>query len=76
MAAEVVAASGCEVSRPGPAGRPHLDLRRAATLQLAAAGVGEVRSLGPCTRCSPELSWSYRREGRAAGRNIAYVWRR
>ena len=76
VAGEVVAASGPEVSRPGPAGRPHLDLRLAATLQLAAAGVSSVRALGPCTRCRPELSWSYRREGRAAGRNIAYVWRR
>jgi YfiH family protein len=76
VAAEVVSGSGAEVALPGPAGRPHLDLRRAATLQLAAAGVTAVRALGPCTRCHPELSWSYRREGRAAGRNIAYVWRR
>lgn len=76
VAGEVIAASGADVARPGPAGRPHLDVRRAAALQLAAAGVETVRTLGPCSRCNPDLSWSYRREGRAAGRNIAYVWRR
>ena len=75
VAAEVIAASSPEVAVPGPSGRPHLDLRRAAALQLAAAGVEAVRMLGPCSRCHPELSWSYRREGKAAGRNIAYVWR-
>lgn len=76
VAAEVTAASAPDAAVPGPAGRPHLDLRRAAALQLAAAGVEPVLALGPCSRCHPELSWSYRREGRAAGRNIAYVWRR
>jgi YfiH family protein len=76
VADAVVAASGAEVAQPGPAGKPHLDVARAVELQLRRAGVDDVRRLGPCTRCHPELLWSYRREGAKAGRNIAYVWLR
>ncbi|HXT51881.1 MAG TPA: polyphenol oxidase family protein [Thermoanaerobaculia bacterium] len=75
VAAPVVAASGEEVSHPGPAGKPHLDVARAVELQLRREGIEDVRRFGPCTRCHPELLWSYRREGAKAGRNIAYVWR-
>jgi YfiH family protein len=74
VAAPVVAASAAEVAVPGPAGRPHLDLRRAVQIQLARAGVRDVRLVGPCTRCEADLLWSYRREGAKAGRNIAFVW--
>jgi len=74
VAASVVGSSGVEVARPGPAGKPHLDVARAVELQLRREGVEEVRRFGPCTRCHPELLWSYRREGAKAGRNIAYVW--
>jgi copper oxidase (laccase) domain-containing protein len=28
-----------------------------------------------CTRCRPEILWSYRRDGVGAGRNLALVWR-
>jgi YfiH family protein len=77
VAAQVVAASGEEVSTPGPAGKPHVDVARAVELQLRRAGIADVRRLGPsCTRCDPELLWSYRRDGAKAGRNIAYVWMR
>jgi purine-nucleoside/S-methyl-5'-thioadenosine phosphorylase / adenosine deaminase len=76
VAEAVVAASGAEVAHPGPAGKPHLDVALAAELQLRRAGIADVRRLGPCTRCHPELLWSYRREGAKAGRNIAYIWMR
>ncbi len=75
VAARVVAASAPEVVLPGPAGRPHLDLPAAARRQLAAAGVGQVHVLGHCTRCDAERLWSYRRQGRAAGRNLGFIWR-
>jgi YfiH family protein len=75
VAERVVAASGPEVVIPGPTGRPHLDLPHAARLQLAAAGVGEVNVLPRCTRCDTEKLWSYRREGKRAGRNMAFIWR-
>jgi len=76
VAAQVVAASGEEVATPGPAGKPHLDVARAVEIQLRRAGIADVRRFGPCTRCEPELLWSYRREGAKAGRNIAYIWMR
>ena len=74
VAAQVVAASGEEVATPGPAGKPHLDVTRAVEIQLQRAGVTDVRRFDSCTRCKPELLWSYRREGAKAGRNIAYIW--
>jgi YfiH family protein len=74
VAEPVIAASAEEVATPGPRGRPHLDLRRAAMLQLYRAGVTDVRLLGPCTRCHPDQLWSYRREGARAGRNVGFIW--
>jgi YfiH family protein len=76
VAASVAAASGAGVAVAGPAGRPHLDLPGAVRLQLEAAGVGEVIVLPRCTRCDEAALWSYRREGRRAGRNFAFIWRR
>ena len=54
-------------------GTPSLDLGAAATAQLEALGV-EVARLDPCTRTTAELH-SYRRDGAAAGRQAAVVWR-
>jgi polyphenol oxidase len=81
VAAQVAAASSpTVVSRPGALSdgdaKPHLDLVAAARNQLAALGVAEVRAIAACTRCHPELLWSYRRHGRGAGRNHAFVWKR
>ncbi len=76
VAGQVVAASGPEVAIPGPAGKPHLDLPGAARLQLEKAGVGQVIVLPRCTRCDEEKLWSYRREGKGAGRDIGFIWRR
>jgi len=76
VAAAVVAAARRDVSRPGPRGRPHLDLAAAVAAQLAAAGVEEIRSLGVCTRCHPEWLASHRRDGAGAGRNRAWILRR
>ncbi len=61
---------------PLPGGRPHLDLQRAVAAQLAAAGVGTIRVVERCTRCHTRLLSSYRRDGAAAGRNLALLWRR
>jgi YfiH family protein len=75
VAARVAAASAPEVAVPGPAGRPHLDLAAAALAQLRAAGVGSVARVAACTRCDEAALWSYRREGKGAGRNLAFIWR-
>ncbi len=77
VAEEVVAASGPEAALPGGGGKPRLDLVLAARLQLARAGISEVFELAPlCTRCETERLWSYRRLGKGAGRNCAFIWRR
>lgn len=76
VAEQVVAAAGDPaVAVPGPRGRPHLDLQAVARRQLESAGVGEVLALARCTRCEAEKLFSYRREGKGAGRNIAFIWR-
>lgn len=75
VAEQVAQASGDEVVRRGRSSRPHLDLHRAAQIQLGAAGVRRSRALPLCTRCEDGLLWSFRREGQGAGRNLAYIWR-
>lgn len=76
--AERVAAVSTETAvRPNPnpgRPRPHLDLPGAVRFQLAAAGITEVRCCDRCTFCHPDELWSYRREGKGAGRNHAFVW--
>ncbi|HVG09213.1 MAG TPA: polyphenol oxidase family protein [Thermoanaerobaculia bacterium] len=57
---------------PGP--KPHLDLVAAARLQLK--DVEEIRAVGICTRCAADRLYSYRREGKGVGRNVAFIWRR
>jgi hypothetical protein len=54
--------------------RPRLDLRGVVEDRLVAAGIerGRVERVGPCTICS--TAWpSYRREGAAAGRLVAWI---
>lgn len=53
-------------------GKYHLDLRRAVSLLLAAAGVRSTTVLGPCTACTPSYC-SYRRDGSGAGRQLSFV---
>jgi YfiH family protein len=76
VAARVAGASGPGIAIPGPAGKPHLDLPGAARMQLERAGVGQVIVLPRCTRCDEASLWSYRREGKGAGRNLGLIWRR
>jgi len=74
VAAAVIATTTPEIARPGPRGRPLLDLAAAARCQLEAAGVGSIEPLVSCTQCDPRW-WSYRRDGKGAGRNLSFVWR-
>jgi hypothetical protein len=75
VADQVVAASAPDVAHPGSNGKPHLDLQAAARFQLEAAGVHRIFVLPVCTRCEEDKLWSYRREGKAAGRNLGFLWR-
>ena len=74
VAREVVGASHADVAQLGPRGKPHLDLAAAARWQLEASGIRDVELLVSCTYCDPRW-WSYRRDGAAAGRNLAFIWR-
>ncbi len=76
VARQVCAASSEGVVRGGPRGRPHLDLIAAARIQLERYGKVLVHAVAACTRCDSARLWSYRREGPAAGRNVAAIWRR
>jgi len=75
VAASVATASSPATMAPGPSGRPHLDLPGAARMQLLAAGIGQAFAPPRCTRCDEERLFSFRREGKGAGRNLAFVWR-
>jgi YfiH family protein len=64
------------LGRPsGRRGRVRLDLHAANRLQLLRAGLGsdDIHAAPWCTRCHGELFFSFRRDGRAAGRQMAVV---
>jgi YfiH family protein len=69
------AGSAAVILERGEGRRPHLDLALAARLELAAAGVEEIATIDACTRCAVERLWSYRRDGKRSGRNVALIWR-
>lgn len=76
----VAGACGVEeetIGTPQPGERWLLDLHRAHRLQLEAAGIpaSSIFAAPWCTVCHPELFFSYRREGAAAGRQMACVGR-
>ena len=72
---EAFGTAGAGVFRPGPNGRPHLDVRAANVRQLLDAGLrpGAIHHVADCTRCRADLYHSYRRDGKAAGRMISFV---
>jgi len=74
---DVARAAGVGVSRltAGSGSQKTLDLRRAVRFQLERAGL-EEDSIHPapwCTACSPDLFFSYRRDGARAGRQMACI---
>lgn len=77
VGAAVSAASAAPVLTPGQRGRPHLDLAAVARHQLVAAGLAptSIETIERCTRCQPDELWSYRRDGKGCGRNVAFIWR-
>jgi YfiH family protein len=52
--------------------RAMLDLRHAVELLLRRAGVRQVATIGPCTRCVAEYC-SYRRDGAGCGRQLSFI---
>ncbi|HSE42262.1 MAG TPA: peptidoglycan editing factor PgeF [Acidobacteriota bacterium] len=54
--------------------KPHLDLIGVAIHQLLNGGAEEVEASHLCTKCHPELFFSYRRDG-SSGRQMAFIGR-
>jgi YfiH family protein len=57
------------------AGKSYLDLRRLNHVILEQAGVPseQIHHAGPCTSCTPDEFFSYRREKRETGRQISFI---
>jgi polyphenol oxidase len=72
---ETFGARGSEFFRPGPRGRPHLDVRAANRRQLVESGLrpDRIHDVDECTYCREDLYHSYRRQGPGAGRMLSYV---
>ena len=75
VAAPLRAVGGPDTVRSRPGGKSHADLQAIAEVQLRARGVETIERTDLCTRCHPELLWSYRRQGESAGRNWSVIWR-
>lgn len=58
----------------GPS-KDHIDLRVALRCMLERAGVakGHIDDQPPCTRCTPERFFSYRRDGREGGMHMGFI---
>jgi YfiH family protein len=56
-------------------GKTYLDLRLLNRVVLSRAGIPETNifQIGPCTSCSPEDFFSYRRERSETGRQISFI---
>jgi len=67
VAAVAAGSEGEATWRPGPRGRPLLDLGTTAAATLRTLGVGAVDLADECTACLPDAFFSHRRDG-ATGR--------
>ncbi len=72
---EAFGRSAAAFFRPGPRGRPHLDVRAANLAELERAGIPpeRIHSVAECTSCRGDLYYSYRRDGAGTGRMISFV---
>ena len=75
VAEAVQATVDAPVTRPGPRGRPHLDLAAANRAQLLGAGLRpeNVYVDGTCTSCNVDRFFSHRAEQGRAGRFAAVI---
>lgn len=63
---------GSNVIQQVESGKPHLDLRRIAILQLEQLNVQDLEVSQICTACHSDLFYSYRRDG-SSGRMMAFI---
>jgi polyphenol oxidase len=52
-----------------------IDLKGIAARRLRGAGVSEVRDVGRCTMCEPDVFFSHRASGPVTGRQGGFAWR-
>ncbi|MBO7382780.1 MAG: polyphenol oxidase family protein, partial [Muribaculaceae bacterium] len=62
----------------GHGARPHIDLPKAALIQLIVEGVAaeNISVADDCTRCNPQRYFSARRLGIDSGRNFSFIYRK
>jgi YfiH family protein len=62
------------VARAGYA-KPHVDLVACVRAQLAEAGIpaNQIERVGACTHASPELYFSFRRDGAGIGQQLSFI---
>jgi len=67
--------AGDAVVKPGPKGKPHVDLRAVIRAQLLAAGLGaeSIDDVRGCTSCDAERFFSFRRQGAESGRMLSAI---
>jgi hypothetical protein len=75
---EAFRSQGCGYDRfasPAGAGKWRLDMPAAVTAQLRDAGLAEqhIEVSGQCVSCTPELFFSYRRDGGDTGRQMGFI---
>ena len=56
-----------------PEAKPHIDLGRAARLELQRMGVRLIEDVAGCTKCGGSAFHSYRGQGEKAGRHLAVI---
>jgi polyphenol oxidase len=66
---------GLALMSMGPAGKPHIDLKRALRAQLQAAGVPaqQIDAGTECTKCTPARFFSYRRDNTRTGQHLSLI---
>lgn len=64
-----------EAVRPGPRGKPHVDLYLANRAVLLGCGLWpeHIEERPPCTMCDGEHYYSYRRDGAGIGQHLAFI---
>jgi len=72
---EPFGAEASHLFKPGPRGKPHLDVRSGNVRQLLGEGLvaERIHHVAECTFHQPDLYHSYRREGAGGGRMISWV---
>jgi polyphenol oxidase len=73
VARQITDRAGVDVVARRTSEKSYVDLRRAVRAELTRLGVTDVEDVGGCTRCSPELYFSHRRDAEAAGRHLAVI---